>query len=130
MDSRRQDADLRLDLDLAAEAIEARRAHWSAEGFQLGDLTWRDVAAERPHSLVGRADAVDPDSVGVRAIRPPVACAIVVFDGRGRGQQGGWAEVTAANLDTAELQVDAPDIVDIEAFELLLDTIFTRWSTG
>ena len=38
----------KVDLDLAAAEIESRRARWMAAGFEVGELTWRDIVAGWP----------------------------------------------------------------------------------
>ena len=112
----------KIDLDLAAAEIESRRARWTAAGFEVGELTWRDVAAGWPYPLVGRADATSPDSVGVRAVRGEVEFSVVLFD-------GGWADVEGGHLDAGGYEAEAPDVADAQAFGSLLDRTFDRWTS-
>ena len=117
----------KLDLDAAAAQIEARRPAWTAAGFTVGNLTWRDNARGWPYPLVARSEALAPDSVGVRCDREGVEFDIVLFDGEWRDEPGGWADVDAANFATGVVESTAPDVPDIDAFGRLLDDTFERW---
>jgi hypothetical protein len=109
-----------LDLDAAAAEIEMRREAWSTAGFTVGELTWRDLAAGWPFPFVSRAEAREPDSVGVRCVSGLVEFSVVLFD-------GGWADVLCGNLETAEIESTAPTVVDVASFGRLLDDTFERW---
>jgi hypothetical protein len=121
--------DFKLDLDAAAAVIESRRGRWTASGFEVGDLTWRDVAAGWPYPLVARSEALAPDSVGVEAVRESVHVRIVLFDRNWEDRRGGYADVEGANLETGVIEVSAPDVPSIDAFGRLLDATFDRWSS-
>jgi hypothetical protein len=119
-----------IDLDEAAAAIERRRPSWTSAGFEVGPLTWRDQGVDWPYPLVQKADAVDPDSVGVACRRAHVEVEIVIFGGHHYATHGSWADVLAVDSATGATHVDAPDLADLAAFEELLDDTFERWSSG
>jgi hypothetical protein len=117
----------KLDLDAAAAEIEKRRPEWTAAGFIVSDVTWRDTAPGWPFPLVSRAEAKSPDSVGVRCVRGQVEFSVVLFDGESSSEQGGWADVEGGNLDTGEVELAGPEIPDIDTFARVLDDLFERW---
>lgn len=79
--------DVKIDLDLAAEQITGRRAEWESRGLNIGPITWRDQAREWPHQVVaGRAQAAEPDSVGVEVTCGDAEGAVVLY-------AGGWADI-------------------------------------
>jgi hypothetical protein len=91
-------------------------------GFDVGALTWRDVAAGWPYPLrTVRSDAADPDSVGVTFRRGTVEARIVVF-------RGGWADVEFADLaGSADGWVmEAPDIADPQTAGAVIDSLLER----
>jgi hypothetical protein len=110
-----------IDLDAAAEEVEARRARWERDGFSVGPLTWRDGAAPWPQTIgKDRSVVADPDSVGVTIKRGGVEAAVVLF-------RGGWADVEAALVGGPEDPVlDAPELADVSAFGQLLDDVFEQ----
>jgi hypothetical protein len=112
-----------IDLDAAANAIEARRSDWEQLGFHVGQLTWRDRALGWPWQLVSRDRAVQPDSVGFRLSRGAAEGGIVLFD-------GGWADVEWWDGTTNDPEVSAPHIESIDAFAALLDRALARWGGG
>lgn len=106
-----------IDLDAAAGEIEQRRPRWAAEGWEVKPITWRD--ASRPFDrplLTERAEAVDPDSVGVKLVKAEVAAGdFCLF-------RGGWADVVTGGLSgEGELIVAAPDIPHLRALARALD---------
>jgi len=108
-------------LVLAAAEIELRRRQWAAAGFDVGRLTWRDVAAGWPYPLVTRAEALSPDSVGVHCVRGDVEFTVVLFE-------GGWADIEGGDRAKGETEHAAPEILDVQAFGRILDATFERWS--
>jgi hypothetical protein len=110
-----------LDLDLAAQEIEQRRAEWAKHHFEFGPLTWRD-SREWPPRLAAREAVADPDSVGMRVHRGVAQGSVVLF-------RGGWADVEwwegSLEIDS---EMTAPDVADIAAFCALLDALLNRWA--
>ena len=79
--------DAKIDLDLAAEQIAARSASWEARGLHVGQLTWRDQSRRWRHQVVtGRAQAAEPDSVGVKVTCGDEEGQVVLY-------LGGWADI-------------------------------------
>jgi hypothetical protein len=69
-----------VDLDAAVVEIERRRERWTALGFLVGPVTWRDEADSWPLTLwTDRALVVDPDSIGVGLERGDLTAANVTL---------------------------------------------------
>jgi len=108
-----------VDLDIAAEEIDVRRAGWTADGLDAGPTTWRESAATGawPYPILpDRQKLVDPDSVGV----------IVKSGDRGFMEivlfRGGWADLTVGVYDDdREPIVGAPEIDTPQAFGVAID---------
>lgn len=118
--------DANIDLDLAAAQITACVAVWEARGLQVGPLTWRDQARRWPLQVVAvRAQAAEPDSVGIRVRCGDAQGELVLY-------AGGWAdvlswggEVTSDVVDEMAGGDDAP--LTLEDFGLLLDEFGARF---
>jgi hypothetical protein len=115
-----------IDLDAAAVEIERRAEAWGAAGLEVGELTWRDQGGGWPPRIIStRADATDPDSVGVRLRKQPMEASVVLF-------KGGWADVEfwSGRRDDAPV-LDAPGVdqpLTLTAFADLLDATVARFS--
>ena len=78
--------DDRIDLNAARRLIDARRPEWVRLGIKASDTTWRDQGGGWPPPLVtDRAEAKDPDSIGV-SLRKGAQGSVVLF-------KGGWADL-------------------------------------
>ncbi|WP_053071620.1 hypothetical protein [Cellulomonas sp. A375-1] len=92
--------DVKIDLDLAAAQISDRGAEWQARGLRVGPITWRDQARTWPNQVVaGRAQAAEPDSVGVKVTCGGEEGELVLY-------AGGWADVLYWGGDGASEVVD------------------------
>ncbi|MEU5951040.1 hypothetical protein [Streptomyces sp. NPDC047525] len=111
----------RIDLDLAAAQISARRRQWTTAGLVAGPLTWRDAAADWPWRLEqDRSRVEDPDSVGISIAGPADAELLVVLF------RGGWADVDfLASLDE-DVVSEAPEPGSPQEFGELLDGYVLR----
>jgi hypothetical protein len=111
-----------IDLDRAAELIEARRRGWESSGITAGHTTWRDEREPWPQKLHNdRGSVVDPDSVGVRLERGYSEAEVVLF-------RGGWADVQCGRIAGSGQTVnsEAPEVRDLASFARLLDTTTQR----
>lgn len=110
-----------VDLDLAAQEMDARRNAWTEHRFEVGPLTWRDRARGWPWQLVSREDATDPDSVGFRVRRGQAEGGVVLF-------RGGWADVEWWTGDPrSNVEASAPDVPDLASLSVLLDSLQAHW---
>lgn len=117
-----------VDLDEAAAAIERRRPIWTSAGFEVGEVTWRDVALGWPYSIGARQQTTDPDSVGVRGIRGTIEFSVVLFGGQHHASYGSWADVEGADFAGGAVETNTLEVDDLSAFEQLLDSTFERWA--
>lgn len=109
-----------IDLDAAAQAIEARRDRWTRAGLSVGPVTWRDEAEKWPQKLkTDRTKVADPDSVGVTFNRDTWRPGdITLF-------RGGWADVNL--VDAAdEMIVEYAPVPDVQTFGDVLDHLVER----
>ncbi len=110
--------DDRIDLDVAAQEIEARRHVWRDAGIAVGETTWRDEADGWPWKLkTSRSNVRTPDSVGVALSKGDQEGSVVLF-------RGGWADLLYWNGKEGEVVDEAPgwdDWLTIDAFGSLLD---------
>ena len=107
-----------IDLDTVAAELERRRAVWTAAGFTVGPLTWRDAAAGWPQPLVtDRSAVIDPESVGVRLRDDGQEAELVLWT-------GGWADLTA--LIAGKYVDEAPEFGDVAACVAVADDLFGR----
>jgi hypothetical protein len=116
----------RIDLDVAAAEIEARRPTWTAAGFDVGALTWRDSSMESNQPNISRSDTSDPRSLGVRCVRGPVEFTVVLF--YSPEADLGWADVTGVDFATGRFEDTGPEVGDVADFGRLLDSTFESWS--
>ena len=116
----------KIDLDLAAEQITACGAAWEARGLHVGELTWRDQFRTWPDQVVaGRAQASEPDSVGVKVTRGDEEGQVVLYD-------GGWADVEywagdVANDAVCEVAGDYDEPLTQGGFASVLDGFGARF---
>jgi hypothetical protein len=113
-----------VDLDAAVVEIERRRERWTALGFLVGPVTWRDEADSWPLTLwTDRALVVDPDSIGVGLERGDLTAANVTLF------RGGWADVELFSPALDSVVIENPGVPDVAAFGLVLDDVL-RASVG
>ena len=108
----------RIDLDDAAQEIEARRERWRGAGITVGETTWRDEADGWPWALnTSRASVTKPDSVGVALSKGKQQGSVVLF-------RGGWADLLYWNGEEGDVVDEAPgwdDWLTISRYGDLLD---------
>ena len=74
----------------------------SAEGFEVGALTWRDVGVAWPYPFVSsREEAAEADSVGIH-VKGEGAEGLLVFFA------GGWADVSFFSEASTDVFIEAP----------------------
>ena len=118
-----------IDLDLAAQQIQARIDSWEQRGLAVGPITWRDQGDGYPPVLkIDRSLVTDADSVGVRVGFADAEGDIVLF-------KGGWADFVFWSGDIEDDAIlEAPgvdDALDVEEFGAQLDRLFGLFeSTG
>ena len=105
-----------IDLDAAAAEIDRRRPSWETHGLSVGPTTWRDGHAWPQRIQPQRAEATDPDSVGVR----------IKAGERGEMEvclfRGGWADLAVVTYDPpTEIINDAPEFSSPDEFGATLD---------
>jgi hypothetical protein len=121
--------DAKIDLDLAAGQVLARGAEWEARGLRVGPLTWRDQSRTWPHQVVvGRAQAAEPDSVGVKVMCGNEEGELVLY-------AGGWADVLywggeGASDVVDEMVGDCDSPLTGEGFARVLDDFGARFGGG
>ena len=115
----------RIDLDAANAVIEEWRPQWAAMGITASETTWRDQSRGWPPPLLTRrAEAGDPDSVGVSLVKGAQEGSVVLF-------KGGWADLLFWNGADDDVITEAPgydDWLDLEAFARVLDRLTTAFS--
>lgn len=94
--------DDRIDLDAAAQQIEARRDVWRDAGMTVGETTWRDEADGWPWELkTSRSNVRKPDSVGVALSKGKQEGSVVLF-------RRGWADLLYWNGESDEVVDETP----------------------